>query len=201
MIVKICGITNLEDAQAAASLGAHALGFNFYPPSPRYLTPAAAARITEKLPAEIWKVGVFVNLPSEQVAEIVREAGLDIAQLHGDEPAERLPAGIRVWKALPVGESFALEMLEAYPVEAFLLDSPSDGLYGGTGRSFDWTRVRGTGKRIVLAGGLDAANVRRAIGAARPWGVDACSRLESSPGRKDYGKMEAFVKAALEEPA
>lgn len=194
-LVKVCGITNAGDARAAVEAGAGALGFNFYPKSPRYLSPADAASITAEVPAGVLKVGVFVNESPARLAEIVREAGLDVAQLHGNEGADDVPAGIRVWKAFRVDDRFALEQLESFPAEAFLLDTPTE-FYGGSGQTFDWTRARGGRARILLAGGLDESNVRDAIEAAQPWGVDACSRLESSPGKKDHGRMARFIAAA-----
>jgi len=190
MMVKICGVTNLDDALAAAEGGASAVGFNFYRPSPRFIDPGEAARIGAKLPPGVWKVGIFVN---ENGAAIARDAGLDVVQIHGAAPA---PAGVRVWRAHRVDAAFRLEDLDD-SAEAFLLDTPSDTLWGGTGRTFDWSRAAGSAKKIILSGGLDASNVRRAIEAARPWGVDASSRLESAPGRKDHQKMLNFLKAAL----
>jgi phosphoribosylanthranilate isomerase len=198
MIVKVCGITNRDDALLAVEAGASALGFNFYRRSPRYLDPEDAARIVEALPATVWKVGVFVNETPARAAEITRIAGLDIAQLHGDETPEAIPDGVRSWKAMSVGAAFSLGALDAFPVEAFLLDAPANGQYGGTGRSFDWSLARGSRHKIVLAGGLDASNVRAAIETAQPWGVDACSRLESAPGRKDPARVRAFVRAACQ---
>lgn len=197
MIVKICGITNLDDALAAAEGGAHALGFNFYPQSPRYLDPAAAAHITAALPPGVWKVGVFVNEAPARIAEIMASAGLDVAQLHGDEPPSAVPRGVRVWKAFRVAGTLSGEILAGYDVEAVLLDGPAELLYGGSGRSFAWEIARGLGRNVIVAGGLDASNVAAAIERAQPWGVDACSRLESSPGRKDHKKLAAFLKAAL----
>ena len=194
-LVKVCGITNAEDARAAVEAGAGALGFNFYPKSPRYVTAARAAEIGAAVPASVLKVGVFVNEAPARVAEIVREAGLDVAQLHGDEGVADVPAGVRVWKAYRVNEAFRLEQLEPFPAEAFLLDTPTE-LYGGSGHPFDWTRASGAAGRILLAGGLDESNVREAIATARPWGVDACSRLESAPGKKDHGRMARFIAAA-----
>ena len=194
MMVKICGITNADDALAAAAASVTALGFNFYPPSPRYIQPEDAARIIERLPREVWKEGVFVNASLEEIARIQQIAALDVAQLHGDEPPDSLPSGIRVWKAFRADSA----RLEAYRAEAFLLDTPSE-VYGGTGRTFDWSMAVGTGRRIILAGGLDEDNVIVAIRQVRPWGVDACSRLESAPGRKDHAKMARFLRAALSE--
>ncbi|MBL8239918.1 MAG: phosphoribosylanthranilate isomerase [Bryobacterales bacterium] len=194
-VVKVCGITSVEDALAAVAAGAGALGFNFYAKSPRYLSPADTAVITAQVPAGVLKVGVFVNESPARVAEIVRQAGLDVAQLHGDEGADGVPPGVRVWKAFRVNDAFRLDQLEQFPAEAFLLDTPTE-MYGGSGHTFDWTRARGAAGKILLAGGLDESNVRQAIGVAHPWGVDACSRLESAPGKKDHGRMARFIAAA-----
>jgi phosphoribosylanthranilate isomerase len=199
MMVKICGITNHEDALAAVEGGASALGFNFYPRSPRYIAPEEAAPIIKALPRRIWKVGVFVNEAPETVAEIAERIGLDIVQLHGEEPPAALPRGIRVWKAFRVDSTFHPARLESYSVEACLLDAPSVEAYGGIGSTFDWSLTAGVRKKIVLAGGLDAGNVRAAIRLVRPWGLDACSRLESAPGRKDHQKMTEFLREALSE--
>jgi phosphoribosylanthranilate isomerase len=194
-VVKVCGITSIEDARAAVEAGAGALGFNFYSKSPRYLSAADAAVITASVPPNILKVGVFVNESPARVAELVREASLDVAQLHGDEKVDGIPPGVRVWKAFRVTDSFQLEQMEEFPAEAFLLDTPTE-MYGGSGHTFDWTRARGASGKILLAGGLDESNVRQAIAVAHPWGVDACSRLESAPGKKDHGRMARFIAAA-----
>jgi phosphoribosylanthranilate isomerase len=191
MMVKICGITNVEDALAAIEDGAAALGFNFWPHSPRYVKPEAARKIIERLPATVWKAGVFVDETAGAVAEIVRETGLDIAQLHGRETAADFPVGVRVWKAIRIGASFDAAALAEYPAEAVLLDGPANGV------PFDWTLAPGASRKVIIAGGLDAGNVRRAIEQARPWGVDACSCIESAPGKKDHRKMAEFLKAAL----
>jgi phosphoribosylanthranilate isomerase len=201
MIVKVCGITSFEDAQAAVDGGVTALGFIFYEKSPRYIAPEDAARIIERLPAAIWKVGVFANASPAEVARIRKVAGLDVVQLQGDETPVDLPSEGRVWKAMHMDEAFSPAQMDGYRAEAFLLDTASKDAYGGTGRTFDWTKAIGIGRRIVLAGGLDADNVREAIERVRPWGVDACSRLESSPGRKDHIKVARFLKAALAEEA
>jgi phosphoribosylanthranilate isomerase len=198
MIVKVCGITNRDDAEAAIAGGASALGFNFYPQSPRYIDPNRAAEIVANLPPRIWKVGVFVNEHPHRIAEIASQARLDIAQLHGDETESAYPAGIRIWKAARVDANFRVINLEANRAEAILLDAPAEQAYGGTGRTFDWTRAAGSTLRIILAGGLDASNVRQAIAAANPWGVDVCSRIESQPGRKDHFKMAQFLKEATQ---
>jgi len=197
VIVKICGITSRQDALAAAQAGASALGFNFYPGSPRYLTPAAAAAIIPDLPAGVWKVGLFVNEPAESVAALASALALDVVQLHGEAAP---PAGLRIWKAVPVGPGFRPEQLETCPeAEALLLDTTSVKAHGGTGETFDWAVARSATRRVILAGGLDPSNVRQAIRTARPWGVDACSRLEIAPGRKDHRLVAEFVQAALSE--
>jgi phosphoribosylanthranilate isomerase len=195
MMVKVCGITNVEDAMAAVEAGASAVGLNFYRESPRYISPTGAALIAEKIPANVWKVGLFVNETPESVAKIALDAGLDVAQLHGTSSA----CGMRVWRASFTASELLLTYLNDESVEAVLLDTPSDELHGGTGKTFDWPRAKGLPKKIIIAGGLDADNVRRAIEEAQPWGVDACSRIEKSPGLKDREKMRRFVKAALEQ--
>ncbi|MBL8175125.1 MAG: phosphoribosylanthranilate isomerase [Bryobacterales bacterium] len=198
-IIKVCGITVLEDALAAVEGGATAIGFNFYSRSKRYLAPEAAAAIAAHLPAHVVKVGVFVNEDREAVEEIALRTQLDVAQLHGKETAGQFPGNVRVWKALRVDAAFDVAELERFPgAEAFLLDGPAGSEYGGAGIPFAWGLASGVTKRILIAGGLDATNVRQAIRAARPWGVDACSKIESSPGRKDRAKMMEFLKAATE---
>ena len=190
MMVKICGITNREDAEAAVNAGAGALGFNFYPESPRFVTPEKAAELAVGL--SVTKVGIFVNETADAVARIQRTAGLDIAQVYGD----RSYSGLRTWRACRV-ESPDFALPGDADAEAFLLDGFSPGVYGGSGQTFRWSIARNLDRRIVLAGGLDAANVREAIEQARPWGVDACSRIEKSPGRKDHERMKRFIEAAM----
>lgn len=192
-LIKICGITALEDALAACDAGADALGFNFWPRSPRYLEPERAAQIIERIPGNVLAVGVFVDEPAERIEATAAAAGVEVAQLHGACGAPRL----RWWKALEAGPEARREM-EQFDAEAFLLDAPAGAQRGGTGRAFDWALASGLPGRIVLAGGLGPDNVREAIRAARPWGVDACSRLESAPGRKDPEKVRAFVRAVRE---
>ena len=193
MMVKICGITNRDDALAAAEAGASAIGFNFYHDSPRYISPTGAAMIAEKIPADVWKVGVFVDESAETIARIALRVGLDVVQLHGVSEAR----GIRVWHACKAYDPMALAIFEAQ-IEAFLLDAPSDRLRGGTGTTWDWSMAKGLPHKIIIAGGLDADNVAQAIREAQPWGVDACSRLEKFPGVKDHFKMRKFIIAALE---
>lgn len=192
-LIKICGITALEDALEACDAGADALGFNFWPRSPRYIDPERAARIIERLPGNVFAVGVFVDEPAERIEEIAAAAGIEIAQLHGGCGVPRL----RWWKALEAGPELARQM-EQFEAEAFLVDTPAGASRGGTGRTFDWSLVRGLPGRVVLAGGLGPDNVKEAIAVARPWGVDACSRLESAPGRKDAARVREFVRAVRE---
>jgi phosphoribosylanthranilate isomerase len=190
MIVKICGITNREDALAAVEAGASAIGFNFYRQSPRYISHTGAAMIGEKIPENVWKVGVFVDETPETIAKIMIDAGLDVAQLHGLSSAR----GFRVWQAIPVDGSALLASAE--DAEAVLIDS-TDGVTGGSGKTWDWSKAPHLAQKIIIAGGLDAENVRTAIEQAHPWGVDACSRIERAPGLKDHEKMRKFIEAAL----
>jgi phosphoribosylanthranilate isomerase len=194
MILKICGITTQEDADAAMAGGATAIGFNFYPKSPRYIAPERAAAI-RTLPG-IRRVGVFVNDSRQVIERIVRTAALDVAQLHGDEGEAEFPSAVAVWKAARVSAGFDWTQFRAIPAEALVLDGPAGELYGGAGKAFDWRLAAGASWRIILAGGLDAANVATAIAQARPWGVDACSRIETVPGKKDHKKMNEFLQAA-----
>jgi phosphoribosylanthranilate isomerase len=193
MIFKVCGITNQPDADAAIAAGATAIGFNFYPKSPRYIAPELAARIAT--PGAL-RVGVFVNEPAPRIVEIAQTAALDVAQLHGDETPAQYPTAITVWKAARVSPDFDFSQFDGSPAEALLLDGPAAELYGGAGHTFDWTQAHNTRHRIIVAGGLDASNVARAISLAQPWGVDSCSRIESSPGKKDHIKMIDFLHAA-----
>lgn len=201
IFVKVCGITSPEDAVLAAEAGADAVGLVFWPKSPRAVTVEAARRIGEALPPSVVRVGVFVDASRDEVARAVDAASLDLLQLHGEEPPEAcegLPR--RAWKALRVGEGFAPEDARRYEgrVAGILLDT-GGGEPGGTGRAFDWSLARGVRQRarfLVLAGGLGPDNVRAAIEAVRPDGVDASSRLEREPGRKDPARVRAFVEAA-----
>jgi phosphoribosylanthranilate isomerase len=196
MFVKVCGITNQKDAEAAIKFGAHALGFNFYRKSPRYADPANLLWLAG-LPSNVWKVGVFVNADLAYIRRIVNELKLDIVQLHGDEQPADCPRDLRVWKAIRVDYAFDASRLRKYPVEAILLDGPAGKAYGGTGLTFDWTVAAGLQQKVVVSGGLHAGNVLTAIECIRPWGVDVCSRIESSPGKKDHAIMAEFLKVAL----
>ncbi|HKQ99097.1 MAG TPA: phosphoribosylanthranilate isomerase [Pyrinomonadaceae bacterium] len=202
MFVKICGITNLEDALASVEAGADALGFNFYARSPRFIAPADARCIIERLPSKVMTVGVFVNEESpEEVERVADLAGLSAVQLHGDEtPAycRAIKGRFRI-KALRVGQDFEPRDASEYETDAILLDAYSSENRGGTGRVVDWEvarRVRELVPKLWLAGGLSPDNVSEAIAAVEPFGVDACSCLESEPGRKERGRVRDFVTAA-----
>jgi phosphoribosylanthranilate isomerase len=189
MMVKICGITTREDAVASTEAGASALGFNFCRQSPRFIQPDKALEIGRGL--SVLKVGIFVDESPARVAEIAKIAEIDIVQLHGSvDPAHFVP--LRIWKAYRVTNGWSAETLIAATAEAFLLDGPAPG----TGASFDWSVARSLNQRIILAGGLGPENVAEAIRQVRPWGVDACSRLESAPGIKDHERVRRFIRAA-----
>ena len=188
MFVKICGITNRDDAQAAVDHGAGALGFIFHPASPRYVAPEALADWIGRIPANIWRVGVFVDRPSAEVRRICRMLQLDVAQLHGSESPADVPDSLRVWKAFRVKDQMPPDV-DCFAVEAVLLDG------AGSGRTIDWRLARRVNKPVVLAGGLNETNVERAIEQAQPWGIDACSSLEISPGKKDHARLSRFLKA------
>lgn len=200
-LVKICGVTNLEDALACVEAGADMLGFNFYPRSPRYVAPEVARGITARLPAPVVSVGVFVNEESpRRVEELASLANVAAVQLHGDEPAAycRALRGRVVIKALRVSADFAAESAAGCGTQAVLLDAYSRELYGGTGDVFDWSaarRVRALVPRLFLAGGLGPHNAAEAVRAVAPYAVDACSLLERAPGLKDAGRVRAFVAA------
>jgi phosphoribosylanthranilate isomerase len=202
IFVKICGITCAEDARAAVEAGADALGFVFWPASPRFVTPTAAAAIAAELPPLVTRVGVFVDASRDELRRAADEVGLDVLQLHGEEPPgafASLPR--RALKALRVGPAFRVEDAVAFAGAAagVLVDTYRDGEPGGTGASFDWRRVAGLSERVpflLLAGGLHPGNVAEAIQSVGPHGVDVSSGVESRPGRKDAGKLRAFVEAA-----
>jgi phosphoribosylanthranilate isomerase len=194
VILKVCGITNQADADAAVDAGATAIGFNFYSKSPRYLTWEQASEI--RTPMGVLRVGIFVNGRREEIEDTRRATGIHVAQMHGEEATIAEYPAIRTWKALQVGPGFNLEKEDDRLTEALVLDGPAGDLYGGSGKTFDWRLVKGVDRRIIIAGGLDASNVAQAIEIARPWGVDACSRIESAPGKKDHQKMKEFLWAA-----
>jgi phosphoribosylanthranilate isomerase len=205
-VVKICGITTLEDALAAVEAGAELLGFNFYPPSPRAVSPEICARITSSLRArgvQVGLVGVFVNMPVEGILNTLDRCGLDLAQCSGDETSFALAAlGNRGYKAVrPRSLEEAREAMQAYPragpPPALLADAWKPGEFGGTGATGNWDVARELASQIplLLAGGLHPGNVGEAVAQVRPWGVDVASGVELIPGRKDAQKMAAFVQA------
>jgi phosphoribosylanthranilate isomerase len=195
MRVKVCGITNYEDAAMALDQGVDALGFNFYRLSPRYIDPENARAIIRRLPPFSVLVGLFVNAAIEEVRAMARSAGMQVIQLHGDETPEycRKLSDWPLLKAIRIGGSPIRENLAEYPVRAFLLDVKDDALFGGTGKSFDWRLAKGITHPYVLAGGLRPDNVGQAIRIAGPYGVDVCSGVESRPGKKDAGLLVEFM--------
>lgn len=200
--VKVCGITNAEDARAAVEAGADALGFIFYQQSPRYVVPAVASRIIAELPPLIVTVGVFVNEGMATVRSIMDTCGLAMAQLHGDENASYCHELSRPsMKALRLKDRGSLLALAEYQgrggVRGFVLDTFSELTYGGTGQVTDWALAADVAKstRILLAGGLTPDNVTEAIRAVRPYGVDVSSGVEAAPGKKDPAKIRAFLEA------
>lgn len=201
--VKVCGITNLEDALVAALAGADALGFNFWPRSPRYIAPRAAADIIAQLPPLVTSVAVVVDEPPAQVARLARRSGVRAVQLHGQESPQDVAAlaadGFAVLKAVRVGRDFRPQQLRSYVgVDAFLLDTEVKGRRGGTGKSFDWKKARAANRygRVLLAGGLTVENVGEAVAQARPYGVDVCSGVERRPGNKDHDLLREFIRRA-----
>jgi phosphoribosylanthranilate isomerase len=200
--VKICGVTNLDDAEGAVELGAWAVGLIFHEPSPRRCAIDDAAEIAAAVKRRAEVVGVFVNRPIDEVVRIADQAGLSALQLHGDEgPAFCEEAGhrtgCRVIKAAQVRDRGDLHDLQRYRVDFHLLDAHGRGLRGGTGETFDWeiARARQGDVPLILSGGLTAENVAAGIAAVRPWAVDVASGVEAEPGRKDPAKLAAFFDA------
>ncbi|MFA5361794.1 MAG: phosphoribosylanthranilate isomerase [Candidatus Omnitrophota bacterium] len=199
--VKICGITNLEDAKASIAAGCDALGFIFFKRSPRYIPPPEAREIIKRLPAGVPKIGVFVNAREKSIKRTARLCGLDILQFHGNESPEfcRRFRGNKIIKAFRVKNSLDVKKISGYRVFAYLFDTYSGTQAGGTGRKFDWKlmeRLHGSTAAVFLSGGLNEKNVSRAVRTVKPEWVDACSSLEISPGRKDHDKIRKFVRAA-----
>ena len=198
-LVKICGITNLDDARAAVEAGADALGFNFYRPSPRYISPPDVRVIIDQLPSEVLTVGVFVNEESPvNVLQIAKEGGVKAFQLHGDEtPAYCAALSTHyVIKVFSAASGFSDDQVRKYDVPAAMLDAGDKKTRGGTGRVVDWSvaaRVRELVPRLFLAGGLSPQNVSEAIETVKPYAVDACSLLEDSPRQKNHELIRAFV--------
>ncbi|MBN2271908.1 MAG: phosphoribosylanthranilate isomerase [Sedimentisphaerales bacterium] len=191
--VKICGITNYDDAVAAMDMGADLLGFNFYPQSPRYLLPDAAAAIIRKLPAFIDTAGVFVNASLDEIRRTIDLCHLNWVQLHGDETPEFCRSldsvNVRTMKALRVKDATDIKNAEEFFTDAILLDAFDPQRYGGTGITFDWNIVGHIGKRVFLAGGINPDNVAEAVKLG-VYGIDVCSGVEAKPGEKDHEKMK-----------
>lgn len=200
--IKICGITNQEDAEAAVAAGADALGFVFYAQSPRYIEPAVAKRIIAQLPPFVLSIGVFVNHDQETIRNLVDECGLAFAQLHGDEtPTFCESLGRPVLRALRLHDRGSLLALAEYKgrmgVKGFVVDAYARDAYGGTGQTVDWSLAREVAHAapILLAGGLTPGNVQEAIQHVHPYGVDISSGVEERPGKKDHEKIRAFTQA------
>ncbi|MHC4474223.1 MAG: phosphoribosylanthranilate isomerase [Planctomycetota bacterium] len=191
--VKICGITNLEDAVAAMDMGADLLGLNFYPKSPRYVTVEQAAEIVSELPGFIDVAGVFVNASFEQIQETISKCQLNWVQLHGDEDPEfcrsLLSLNVKTMKAVRVKDRSDIKKAEGYFTDAILLDAFHPERYGGTGLTFDWNIVGHMGKRVFLAGGINPDNAAAAIELG-VYGIDICSGIEAEPGKKKHEKMK-----------
>ena len=191
--VKICGITNYEDAAAAMDMGADLLGFNFYPKSPRFIAPEKAAEIINKLPGFIDITGVFANASLERIQETISQCQLDWVQLHGDESPRFcqsfLSLNVRTMKALRVKDQKDIQQAEDYFTDAILLDAFDPAKYGGTGLTFDWNIVGHINKRVFLAGGINPDNAVSAIELG-VYGIDVCSGVEAKPGKKDHKKMK-----------
>ena len=202
--VKVCGITNLADAEKALEFGADALGFNFYPPSPRCIAPEEARAVLQRLPEGSCNIAVFVNEPKEKVREIIAHGELhngrqaySALQFHGDETQEYCRGwSMKVIKAFRVREKKSLEGMEQFPADFYLLDSWSLG-YGGSGAAFFWEWLEGLKtEKLILSGGLNIENVVEAIRRIHPYGVDVCSGVETRPGMKDHAKLKEFILAA-----
>ncbi len=191
--VKICGITNYEDAVAAMDMGADLLGFNFFKKSPRYISPEKVAEIVDKLPGFIDIAGVFVNSPIEEIHEITQMCSLEWVQLHGDEDPKFCNSlnshDVKTMKAIRVKNQSDIESSKDFFTDAILLDAFDPDKYGGTGLTFDWNIIGHIDKRIFLAGGINPDNAEAAVKLG-VYGIDVCSGIESSPGKKDHKKMK-----------
>ncbi len=195
--VKICGITNLEDAIAAAEAGADALGFVFYPESPRFIDPGNARSIISKLPVFITTVGVILDEGEDMIRRILRESCVQVLQFHGSEsPLLCTRFREKVIKAIRIKDAESISSMSMYSLDTFLLDAYHEKIKGGTGKPFDW-KIAEMAKeygRIILSGGLTPSNVGEAIRKVKPYGVDVSSGVEISPGKKDHGKIREFIR-------
>jgi len=202
--VKICGITNREDAEVAVAAGADALGFIFVPDTPRCLSPETARAIIQALPPFVVPVGVFAGSPLAEVLATVEACGLGAVQLHGGEDAAFAAAlPVRVIRSVRVRDAESLEGLAGYPAHAFLLDAYAEDRIGGTGQRIPLELLGAARRlgRIVVSGGLTPANVAEVVAAVRPYAVDCCSGVERAPGLKDHAKVRAFVARVRENHA
>src|SRR5688572_5850007 len=207
LFVKICGITRVQDAELAAGLGASALGFVFWPDSPRCISAEAAKAIAANVPGNVLKVGVFVDQPMEDVARILDDVGLDIAQLHGHESPDYCRqlkekyvvsgSSRSVIKAVAMSGNGSVHIADFDPDVVLLVDAHDPSKFGGTGKTVNWDSAReiASTRRTILAGGLNAANIKLAVRSVRPYGVDVSSGVESAPGVKDPNRMRAFFEA------
>jgi phosphoribosylanthranilate isomerase len=191
--VKICGITSYYDAVAAMDMGADILGFNFYPKSPRFVTPEKAGQIVDMLPAFIDTAGIFVNAPFDRIREVRGVCPLNWVQLHGDETPEFCRSltsqNVKTMKAIRVKDQADIERAKSYFTDAVLLDAFHPDKYGGTGATFDWSILGHTTRRVFLAGGINPENAAAAVKLG-VYGIDVCSGIEAEPGRKDHEKMK-----------
>ena len=201
LFVKICGITRLQDAELAAGLGASALGFVFWPDSPRRISAELAKSIASNVPGSVLKVGVFVDQPAEEVVATMDEVGLDVAQLHGHESPEycrQLSASSRtIFKAISMSGNGFVNVADFAPEVVLLVDAHDPVRFGGTGKTANWDSAReiAATRRTILAGGLNATNIKLALSSVRPYGVDVSSGVESAPGVKDPNRLRTFFEA------
>ena len=199
--VKICGITNYEDAMDAINLGADFIGLNFYRKVPRYIKLREARKISKNAPKRVKKVGIFVNSTLKNIKKIAKEIDLDCIQLHGNESPEfcrevKKATGKKVIKAIRVKSRMDLKKINKFDADFFMFDAYKKGHYGGTGKSIDFNLLKGIKKKYFLSGGLNQNNVKKAIEKLKPFVVDASSGVEKSLGKKDYNKMKRFIEAA-----
>ena len=198
IFTKICGITNLEDALASIEAGVDALGFIFYPKSPRYIAPTEAFKIIKSIPEKIKTVGVFVNESRNHIQEIIIETGINVLQLHGDEsPEDCQYSNTEVWKGVRINSESELSTLNQFKVDAFVFDAFQPDIYGGTGTMCDWdiAKVAAKTQKVLLSGGLNPENIIDAITRVNTFGVDVNSGVESSPGKKDFGKIKQLFES------
>jgi phosphoribosylanthranilate isomerase len=198
--IKICGITTIEDAVAAVEAGATAIGLNFYPKSKRYIEPEKAKAIADAVRSKTAVVGIFVNHSQESVRQIASSVKLTFCQFHGDEKPELVNSFSNAIKSFRINNSLRNIDFDEYQCNSFLLDTLSETKYGGTGKTFNWLLAREANAfgKIILAGGLNAENVKQAIETAQPWGVDVSSGVEDEPGKKDHKKIYQFIHNARE---